>query len=161
MIASRYKFCNSDINKYILMLRKCVHLYKYMNDWKKFNETSLPKRVNVYSNWSKDDITIKDYGHAKRVWEEFVIKNSDKYYCLYIQNDTLLIVYFFESFQSKAIEILTSVLLFFKIHFSTSISMVSSVKKTKVEVELLTEIDMLLMIRRYQRWNMAWSICRS
>ena len=33
-----YEFCNGDINKFILLLRKGVYPYKYMDSWEKFNE---------------------------------------------------------------------------------------------------------------------------
>ena len=36
-----YKFCNHDNNRFILLLRKGIYLYEYMNDWENFNETSL------------------------------------------------------------------------------------------------------------------------
>ena len=39
-----YKFFNHDNNKFFLLLRKCVYLYEYMDDWEKFNETSLPEK---------------------------------------------------------------------------------------------------------------------
>ena len=35
------KFSNSDNNKFILLLRKGVYSYEYMDDWEKFNETLL------------------------------------------------------------------------------------------------------------------------
>ena len=41
-LKNTFKFCNSDINKTIFLLRKGVYPYKYMDDWKKFNETTLP-----------------------------------------------------------------------------------------------------------------------
>ena len=41
-LKNTFKFCNSDINKTILLLRKGVYPYEYMDDWKKFNETTLP-----------------------------------------------------------------------------------------------------------------------
>ena len=37
-----FKFSNNDINKFILLSRKGVYPYKYMDDWKKFNEPTLP-----------------------------------------------------------------------------------------------------------------------
>ena len=43
--------------------------------------------------------------HAKRVWKDFEITNLGEYHDLYIQSDTLLFVYVFESFHSKCIEI--------------------------------------------------------
>ena len=36
------EFCNGDLNKYILLLRKDVYPYEYMDIWERFNETSLP-----------------------------------------------------------------------------------------------------------------------
>ena len=40
-IKNTFKFSNNDINKFILLLRKCVYPYEYMDDWEKFNETTL------------------------------------------------------------------------------------------------------------------------
>ena len=39
-----YSFCNNDLNKFILLLRKGVYPYENMDSWKKFNETSLPSK---------------------------------------------------------------------------------------------------------------------
>ena len=41
-----FKFSNNDINKFILLLRKSVYPYKYIDDWKKFNKTTLPEKTN-------------------------------------------------------------------------------------------------------------------
>ena len=40
--ANIYEFCNKDINKFILLLRKGVYPYEYMDSWKRFDETSFP-----------------------------------------------------------------------------------------------------------------------
>ena len=34
------QFCNGDNNKFIMLLRKVVYPYEYMDSWDKFNETS-------------------------------------------------------------------------------------------------------------------------
>ena len=39
-----YKFSNHDNKKFILLLQKGAYLLKYMDDWEKFNETSLPEK---------------------------------------------------------------------------------------------------------------------
>ena len=39
-----YSFCNNDLNKFVLLLRKGVYPYEYMNSWERFNETSLPSK---------------------------------------------------------------------------------------------------------------------
>ena len=37
------------INKFFLFLQKGVYPYKYMDDWKKFNGTSLPEKEEFLS----------------------------------------------------------------------------------------------------------------
>ena len=39
-----YKFCDRDINKFILLLRKGVYPYEYMDSWEKLDETSFPDK---------------------------------------------------------------------------------------------------------------------
>ena len=36
-----YKFCNGDLNKFALLLRKGVHSYEYMDSWERLDETLL------------------------------------------------------------------------------------------------------------------------
>ena len=66
---STFKFSNNDINKFILLLRKDLYRYEYMDDWEKFNETTIPEKefLNI------EDITHADYAHAKRVCKHFEI----------------------------------------------------------------------------------------
>ena len=65
------------------MLQKSVHTYEYMNDWKRFSETLLPEKEDFYSSLNMKDFTDADYRHAKRVWEDFEIKNVGKYHDKY------------------------------------------------------------------------------
>ena len=46
-----------------------------MTDCEKFNKTSFPKKEDFYINLNMEDITDADYKHAKRVYEDFEIKN--------------------------------------------------------------------------------------
>ena len=39
-----YEFCNGNLNKFILLLRKGVYPYEYMDNWERFDETSLPDK---------------------------------------------------------------------------------------------------------------------
>ena len=38
---SLYQFCKGDINKFVLLLRKNVYPYEYMDSWERFEETLL------------------------------------------------------------------------------------------------------------------------
>ena len=55
-----YKFSNNDNNKFILLLRKGVYPYEYMDGWEKFNETSLSEKQNFYSHLNIENITVAD-----------------------------------------------------------------------------------------------------
>ena len=39
---NKYKFCNGDIDKFMLLLRKGIYPYEYMDDWSRFDEEELP-----------------------------------------------------------------------------------------------------------------------
>ena len=80
------------------MLRKAVYPYEYMDDWEKFNEKSLPKKNEFYSNLNVEDIIDADYIHARRVCKDFEIKNLVKYHDLYLKSDTILLADVFENF---------------------------------------------------------------
>ena len=69
-----FKFFNKDINKLILLLRKGVCPYEYLDEWEKSSKT-LPEKEEFYSNLNMEDITDADYMHTKRVCKDFVIKN--------------------------------------------------------------------------------------
>ena len=103
--ANTYEFCNGDINKFILLLRKGVYPDEYMDSQERFNETSLPDKKAFFSELNLEDITDKDYGHAQKVFEEFKSKNLGDYHDLDVQSDTLLLVNVFENFRNKCIKI--------------------------------------------------------
>ena len=44
-----------------------------MDNSKKFNETSLPKKENFYSHLNMEDITDAEGAHPKRVSKDFEI----------------------------------------------------------------------------------------
>ena len=46
-----------------------------MDDWEKFKETSLPKKEYFNNHLNMEDITDADYGHAKAVLKEKILKN--------------------------------------------------------------------------------------
>ena len=99
-----YKFSNHDNNKFILLLWKGVYPFEYIDDWEKFNETSLLKKEEFYSHLNMEGITDADYVHAKEVSKDFEIKNVGEYHDLYVQIDTVLLAGVFENFRNKCLE---------------------------------------------------------
>ena len=99
------EFCNEDIYKFILLLRKGVYPYGYMDSCERFDETSFADKEAFYSSLNMEDITDVDYRHAKRVFKNLNNKSLGDYHNLYVQSDTLLLADVFENFRSKCIEI--------------------------------------------------------
>ena len=102
--ANIYEFCNEDINKFILLLRKGVYLYEYTDTWERFNETSLPDKEAFYSNLNMEDITDVDYRHAKRVLKNISNKNLGDYHDLYVPSDTLLLADFLKILETRVLK---------------------------------------------------------
>ena len=67
--SSIYQFCDGDLNKFVLLLRKGVYPYEYMDSWEKFDETTLPPKEAFYSNLNLEDISDEDYKYAQKEWD--------------------------------------------------------------------------------------------
>ena len=102
--ANTYKFCNKDINKFVLLLRKGIYSYEYIDSWKRSDETSLPDKEAFYSSLNLEGITSVDYRHSLE-FKEFKINNLGENHDLNVQSDTLLLTYVSENFRNKCIEI--------------------------------------------------------
>ena len=129
-----------------------------MDSWERFDENTIPPKEAFYSELNLENITDKDYEHVKKVWEAFEIKNLGEYHDLYVQCDTLLHADVFENFRDKCIEIYE----LDPAHYSYApgLAWQARLKKTKVELELLTDIDILLMIEKGIRAGICQSIYR-
>ena len=93
-----------------------------------------------------EDITDADYMHAKRVCNGFEIKNLGKYHDLYLKSDTLLLVDIFENLRKMCLKIyhLDPI----KFLLAPGLAGQVALKKTEVKLELLTGINMLLMVEK-------------
>ena len=100
-----YKFCNGNLKKFVLLLRKGFCPYEHMDSWERFNEASLPPKKSFYSELNLEDISDKDYLHAQKVWGVFEIRNVGEYHDLYVQTDTSLLADGFGKFRDTCIEI--------------------------------------------------------
>ena len=75
-----YSFCNNDLNKFVLLLRKGVYPYEYADTWERFSEISLPSKEDFYSNLNMEDISDIDYRYANNVFKDtFTFKDIYTY----------------------------------------------------------------------------------
>ena len=102
--ASAYEFCNNDLNKFVLLLRKGVYPYEYMDTWERFRKISLPSKEDFYSNLNMENIIDIDYRHANNVFKVFKLANLGNYHDLYVQSGTLLLADVFNNFRDMCIK---------------------------------------------------------
>ena len=86
--SNTYEFCDKDLNKFVMLLRKGVYPYEYMDGWDKFNEKIIPSKESFYSNLTLENITEVDYIHANNVFKTFELNNLGDYHDLYVRSDT-------------------------------------------------------------------------
>ena len=82
--ANTYEFCNGNLNKFILLLRKGVYPHEYMDNWERLNETSLPNKESFYSNLNMENIDDIDYRHGNNVFKKFKSEKLGEYHDLYV-----------------------------------------------------------------------------
>ena len=129
-----------------------------MGSWQRFDETSLPDKENFYSNLNMEDITDVDYRHGKTVFEYFINKNVGDYRDLYVQSDTLLLADVFENFRNMCIKVYDLDPADFL--SAPGLAWQACLKKTEVRLELLTDVDMLLMVEKGIRGGICHAIYR-
>ena len=100
-----YNFCDNNLNTFILLLRKGVYPYEYMDNWERFDETSLPDKESFYNSLNMENIDDIDYRHGNNVFKKFILKNLGEYHDLYVQSDTLLLADVFENFRNMCIKV--------------------------------------------------------
>ena len=143
---STYKFCNGNLNKFILLLRKGVYPCEDMYNWQKFGETRILPKEAFYSELNLEGINNADYAHAQKVWEVFGVKNRGEYHDFYAQSYTLLLTDVFENFRDKCNEIYELDPVYFV--SAPGLAWRACLKKTGVKLELLTNYDMLMLVER-------------
>ena len=142
--SNTYEFCGNDLNRFLILLRKGVYPYEYMDGWNKFNEKVLPSKESFYNSLTMEDISETDYAHINNVFKKFNINNLGEYHDLYVRSDTLLLVDILENFRQSCLENYE----LDPAHFVSlpGLEWQACLKKTNVELELLKDYDMLLMI---------------
>ena len=100
-----------------------------------------------------EDITNAYYTHTKKVCKDFEIKDSGEYYDLYVQSNTLLLADIFENFRNMRLKMYELVPA--KFLSAPGLAWQAALKKTKVKLDLLTDIDILLMVEK----NIGGGIC--
>ena len=129
-----------------------------MDSWEKFNEKSLPSKEDSYSNLNMEDIDDIDFRHGNNVFKRFELENLGDYHDLYVQSDTLLLADVFENLRDMCLkEYELDPAYFLSL---PGLAWQACLKKTNIELELLTDYNMLLMVEEGIRGGICHSIHR-
>ena len=133
-------------DKFNLLTRKGVYPYEYMDSLKKLEETKLPSKEAFYSRLNNGGISDEDYAHAQKVWRMFKMEYFKDYHELYNKVDVLLLTDVFENFRNICLENYE----LDPAHYYTAPGLAwdAVLKVTGVNLELLSDIDMLLMVEK-------------
>ena len=144
---------NLSQDEFSLLFRKGVYPYEYMDSWERFDETALPPIENFYSSLTDSHISKEDYEHATKVWNTFKCKTLGDYHDLYLKTDVNLLSDVFENFRNICLQQ-------YKLdpanyYTSPGLSWDALLKKTNVNLELLTDYNMYLMIEKGLRGGIS------
>ncbi|CAH1109716.1 unnamed protein product [Psylliodes chrysocephalus] len=124
----------SNEKEFNLMRRKGVFPYSYIDSFQKLDDEELPSRAKFFDNLKGEPITDEDYNRSK-------------------ETDVLLLADVFENFRKVCLKK-------YKLdpaHYLTapSLSWDAMLKYTQIELELLTDIDMLHFFKKGIRGGVA------
>ncbi|GFW54844.1 uncharacterized protein TNCV_2654831 [Trichonephila clavipes] len=142
-----------DSEKIDLLLRKGVFPYDYFDSFEKCKDSCLPPISKFYNKLNEEAISVEDYNHACKVFNEFHLNNLGEYCDLYVKTDVLLLTDLFENFRKICMQT-------YKLdpcwYFTTpALSWDAMLLHTKVAIELFTDYDMLLFIEKGVRGGIS------
>lgn len=145
-------------DKIDLVLRKGVFPYDYIDSLERFEETSLPPPEMFYSKLNESPVDLEDYEHALKVWTELNISTLGEYNDLYVKLDVSLLSDVMEQFRNVCMTAYG--LDCFYCFTAPGLAWQAMMKETKCELQLLTDIDMVLMIEDGVRGGLTSSVTR-
>ncbi|GFS64618.1 uncharacterized protein TNCV_4684541 [Trichonephila clavipes] len=136
-----------------LLLRKGVFPYDYFDSFEKCKDSCLPPISKFYNKLNEEAISVEDYNHACKVFNEFHLNNLGEYCDLYVKTDVLLLTDLFENFRKICMQT-------YKLdpcwYFTTpALSWDAMLLHTKVAIELFTDYDVLLFIEKGVRGGIS------
>ena len=126
--------------------RKGIYLCKYMDGFERFGEGKLPAKEAFHSKLNGKSIMEGEYDHMQKVWEAFECKTLGNYHDLYVTNDVLLLADVFKNFR----KVCMAKYRLEPSHYYSSLGLSwdALLKKTGMELKLLTDQDMHLFVER-------------
>ena len=151
----KFKYISEEFGSLAeIMTRKGIYPYSFMNSWEKFDiDPRKLKPEHFHNDLTKEDIKMKDYLFFQYVCNKFNITNLGEYHDLYLKSDVLLLADVFENFRKVCLE-------YYKLdpcHYYSApgLSWDACLKMTKIELELISDVDMHLFIEKGLRGGLS------
>ena len=129
-----------------LLKQKGFFPYDYLDKIEKLKDPKLPPEEAFFSKLSGEKINKSSYGHALNVWKSFNMKTFKDYLKIYNISDVLLLADVFENFRNLCLKNYE----LDPVHYYTAPGLAwdAMLKMTNIKLELLSDVDMLLMIEK-------------
>lgn len=141
---SEWKHLNEE--QYECIIRKGVMCYQYLSNIEKLNEKQLPSIEAFYNRLNDSNISDEEYEFAQQVFRTFGCQTIGDYVEIYLKTDVLLLADCFENFREKCLNLYGLEPSYY--YSMPGLTFDAMLKYTKVEIELLTDIDQLLFIEK-------------
>ena len=129
-----------------LLKQKGFFPYEYLDNLEKLKDTITPPQDAFYSNLSGKGINKGCYEHVLNVWKKFNIKTLKDYLKLYNISDVLLLADIFENFRNICLKNYGLDPVYY--YTAPGLAWDAMLKMTKINLELLSDVDMLLMVEK-------------
>ena len=129
-----------------LLKQKGFFPYDYMDNIEKLKDKKPPPQKAFYSKLTDKGIDNNNYNHVLNVWKSFNMKSLKNYLMVYNICDVLLLADVFENFRDLCLKNYG----LDPVHYYTAPGLAwdAMLKITKINLELLSDVDKLLMIEK-------------
>jgi len=144
-----------DTTRKLMILQKGIYPYEYCTSIKKLRQTKhIPEKHHFYSALTNTNVSDADYEHAKKVFAAFNCKDMICYTELYCSIDVGILAEVVMQFRRL---VLKNFGLDCTNYISTpQLAFDCMLKSTKVQMELLTDVDMILMVEQNIRGGVSY-----
>ena len=129
-----------------LLKQKGFYPYEYMDNIEKLKDTKPPPQKAFYSKLTGKGINNNNYNHVLEVWKTFKMKSLKEYHEVYNKTDVLLLADVFEKFRDICLINYGLDPVYY--YTAPGLAWDAMLKMTGVNLELLSNVDMLLMIEK-------------
>ena len=142
----------NNLNKYFttkqvnLLKQKGFFPYDYMDNIEKLKDSKPPPKEAFYSKLTGKGINNYNYNHVLNVWKTFKMKIFKEYLELYNITDVLLLADVFENFRDICLKNYGLDPAYY--YTAPGLAWDAMLKMTKINLELLSDVDKLLMIEK-------------